>query len=375
MRFADVIGHKKIKAKLCSLVHQQSVPQTQLFSGPAGSAVLPLALSWASYLLCSERKELDTCGECSHCQKTNKHLHPDLFFSFPLPLSANTSPTQAYTSWRSFLLENPYQELDQWADHLGKKTKQMKISTSQIEETIAFLRTHAIQGRTKIILFWLPEEIHTPAAHKLLKTLEEPPAHLYFIFVSHHRDAILPTISSRILPLCNVPPFTEEELVQLLKKRNPDLPDNTYKRAAAQANGNANLALQLIRNEEKAFYEPLSTWLRGIYAQNWANVTQQAELFERYTPNQQKEWVTYALKMMHATLIEKAHTAQRIRWSQEEATFAQKLSKTISMNTLTGIISSIEAMYPKLARHAHSKLLFLYTSFSIATLFAKEKES
>ena len=53
------------------------------------------------------------------------------------------------------------------------------------------------EGTKKIFIISQAERLHPSAANKLLKLLEEPPAHVIFILVSSRPEALLPTIRSR----------------------------------------------------------------------------------------------------------------------------------------------------------------------------------
>ncbi|MBK7295224.1 MAG: hypothetical protein IPI91_00490 [Flavobacteriales bacterium] len=97
MLFSKVIGHATLKAKLIGNIREGRVAHAQLFLGPRGSGNLPLALSYAQYILCSNPDAADACGVCTSCVQASKLEHPDLHLIFPIflrkrnPRCANTT--------------------------------------------------------------------------------------------------------------------------------------------------------------------------------------------------------------------------------------------------------------------------------------------
>ena len=83
MLFQEVIGQNAIKEQLIQSVFENRVSHAQLFLGPEGSGSFALALAYAQFISCTEKTEIDSCGNCASCRKYNKLIHPDLHFSYP----------------------------------------------------------------------------------------------------------------------------------------------------------------------------------------------------------------------------------------------------------------------------------------------------
>lgn len=78
---------------------------------------------------------------------------------------------------------------------LSPEAGKSSISTEQIRDLIGLLRTRALRRRVIILS---PADAMTEAAQNaLLKSLEEPGAHIHFILIAETTEAILPTIRSR----------------------------------------------------------------------------------------------------------------------------------------------------------------------------------
>ena len=376
MYFTNIIGYQTIKQRLCQLVTNDTIPHASLISGPHGSPILPLACALATYIHCIHKTPTGSCGSCSSCMKSAKLLHPDLYFLFPVgnatknKAAGAASATTTLPAWRSFLTNTPSPDLQEWAGTLGQHSKQMKITTHQVAEAQHFLRTYPIESTHKIVIIWLPEHIYPPAAHKLLKTLEEPPKNALFILASHDTSRILPTVSSRTWSIA-IPPFQDKDIQQTLSKLYPKLPAEQIKKVTHMAAGDLNVACSLAEATEDTHFQPFAQWLRSVYAKNWPQLIESAEAFEKSTPTAQKTWILYALQLARTTLMSVHDPSNMTHTSQEALAFCKKLSHTISFPQLEELANGLEDMYAKLLRNAHPKLLFITTSLHISTYFSR----
>ena len=147
MRFADIIGHDALKARLRAQIDAGRVSHAQLFSGDAGFGTLPLALAYVQYLFCPHRHDGDSCGECPSCKQIESLAHPDLHFVFPVNKREKKSGEAVISDmfiekWREiwqrsggiFSADEWYGELD-----LGKTMKGL-ISAKESEEIILNLQ-------------------------------------------------------------------------------------------------------------------------------------------------------------------------------------------------------------------------------------------
>ena len=119
MRFSDIYGLEETKKRLITSAKRNKVAHAQLFSGVEGSALLPMALAYATYLNCENPSDSDACGECSSCSKSTKYIHPDIHFVFPVSstegISGKDVISKSYLpAWRSFLKETPYGDAVDW---------------------------------------------------------------------------------------------------------------------------------------------------------------------------------------------------------------------------------------------------------------------
>lgn len=118
------------------------------------------------------------------------------------------------------------------------------------------------EGSKKIFIISQAERLHPSAANKLLKLLEEPPAHVLFILVSSRPEALLATIRSR----CQAIKFsrvTAGELRLWLKQNRPEIVDPELSFIVSFSRCNLRLAWELINSRDSSPSETATIILRN----------------------------------------------------------------------------------------------------------------
>jgi DNA polymerase III subunit delta' len=147
-----VIGQEQAVARLRRAVDQPS--HAYLLAGPRGSGVLEAARCFAASLVCPD----GGCGACNACRRARSARHPDVIEVVP----AGTF-----------------------------------VVVDQVEEMMKEAFTSPFEAERKVIVLTEADRMNEPAANKLLKTLEEPPARTHFLLLSEAPDELLPTVRSR----------------------------------------------------------------------------------------------------------------------------------------------------------------------------------
>ncbi len=264
LNFEQIIGQTYLVNYLKQTVDNKRVSHAQLFVGKEGVGTLPMAISYASYLICAIHKNPDVCS-----QKCEKLQHPDLHFAFPVAANDRVKKHPIsnlfLTEWREFLLENPYASLFDWYQYIGIENKQGQIGVDEAKEIVKALKLKPYEGTYQVMIIWMPEKMNIAAANKLLKLIEEPPEKTIFLLVTEDEEQIISTIRSR----CQVLHFgnlSEQEIIDsLVSRENINLKE--AKKLAHQADGSYNKALKLTREnpDEIIFEQWFVAWVRAAF--------------------------------------------------------------------------------------------------------------
>ncbi|MCQ2752302.1 MAG: DNA polymerase III subunit gamma/tau [Coriobacteriales bacterium] len=156
--FDQIVGQKHIVSALKGALASNKVAHTYLFCGPRGTGKTTSARILAKSILCEDCKDGLCDNTCENCNLANKLVHPDIY------------------------------ELDA-ASRTGVDSVR--------DDIIKNLNYAPESGKAKIYII---DEVHMlskSAFNALLKTLEEPPTHVYFILCTTDPQKIVETVLSR----------------------------------------------------------------------------------------------------------------------------------------------------------------------------------
>jgi DNA polymerase-3 subunit gamma/tau len=170
--FADVIGQEQVTTPLSNALQSGKIHHAYLFSGPRGCGKTSSARIMARSLNCEKGPTPTPCGLCQSCT--------DLVANGPGSLDVI--------------------ELDAATHGLVDDARDLRDK--------AFFAP--VQSRYKIYIIDEAHQLGPGAANALLKVVEEPPAHVLFIFATTEPDKLISTIRSRThhYPFRLVPPAT-----------------------------------------------------------------------------------------------------------------------------------------------------------------------
>ena len=154
--FDEVVGQTHIIQTLKNAIIQNRIAHAYLFCGPRGTGKTSIAKIFAKTLNCTNSQDAP-CGVCENCKMAANGSHPDII------------------------------EIDAASNN----------GVDEVRNLIDKVKYAPMQGKYKIYII---DEVHmmtSGAFNALLKTIEEPPAHVIFIFATTEPNKVLPTIISR----------------------------------------------------------------------------------------------------------------------------------------------------------------------------------
>lgn len=368
MPFNKVVGQQPTIQFLRQLVDQSRLPHALLLLGPRGCGKLALAIATAQFLLCENRTERDACGQCRACIKSQKLVHPDLHFAFPV-VGTNVISDTFLPQWRTALLQNPYIDINDWLQLIGAENKQGNISKSECHAIIKKLSLKTYESRFKVMIIWLPEYLGKEG-NRLLKIIEEPPPDTHFILVAEKTDLILNTILSRC-QLLKVPLLNDDEIVSGLQQAGINDAERAHA-IAYLADGDFCEALKLKDQEQDDNAKLFLEWMRIAYKGNGIDMVEWTNEFAKLGRELQKIFFHYGLHFIREYLILKTGSEMRIRLQEKELETARNMQAIIGFEQLESIMQLFSDCIFHIERNANPKIAMLDASIQLNAILKKK---
>jgi len=366
MQFSDIPGLHELKTQLTTAYSRGKVAHAQLFSGRSGTAVLPMAMAYASYLMCENRTETDSCGTCPNCLRIKKLIHPDIHFFFPKISAADRGKydkvfSEALPKYRDFLATNAYGDLQAWAGAYGQENKNLLISREDSRYLLKNVSMRSVEGGYKIIFIWYPELMNQSSANAILKVLEEPPEKTLYLLVSYSYDLLLATITSRT-QLVAVPPNSSGEIKEYLLQQGAS--DAHATNAANLAEGRIGLALGLLEEESDHEYQAFQKWMLECWNKDLTSLIRRSEDFSKAGKTAQRSTLDYALSLIRNSVIH-AGGQRPPAHTEGEASFISKFSDRIGTPRLEKMYQMTNEAMIHLERNSNPRITHLNLSLDI----------
>lgn len=375
MLYDEVIGQEEIKTLLRRQLAEDHVPHAQLFCGQEGSGKLPMALAFASALLCREPEEGGACGKCPACRMTHALAHPDLHFVFPVirqkGQSGEAVSDQYLKEWREQMAETPYFDRLGWLERLGVENQQSQIGVAESDLILRKLSLMAGQGGKKVMIIWQPEQMNIPAANKLLKILEEPPAGTVFLLVSDRPEQLLATILSRTQRI-DFGPLPAATIREALISRNALQPADAAN-VAHLSEGSYIRALQQIHIDEDnaLFFDMFVLLMRLSYMRKIKDMHEWSEQVASWGRERQKNFLAYCQRLVRENFIYNFHRPELNYMNAREADFAVRFARFINERNVIGITDELALAERDISQNVNPRMVFFDFALKMIVLLIR----
>ena len=361
MNWDSLIGQEPLKKQLTELVLQNRLSHALLFLGKEGVGALPLAISFAQYLVCEKAVSANLsapCGVCAACKKGSELVHPDIHFSYPtVTKKPGEKPiaTDFIKEWREFMAQFPYGNLFDWIELIKEKdNSQGKITAEECNDIVRKLSLKSFESPWKILILWLPELMGNEG-NKLLKLIEEPPPQTLLLLVSENESGILSTIVSRC-QLIKVPALETTVIEKALIERNKTAPAIAGQ-IAALADGNYREALMLVQHAEEDWQELVRNWLNAILKTGPVAQTKWVEEIAKLGREKQKQFLRYFNHLLEQAVHYRIQ-GENVLISEKEKDFAARLNRIAGFEQQEAMMHEIDQAHYHVERNANAKILF-----------------
>jgi DNA polymerase III subunit delta' len=247
--FENFWGNPHVTDAIEQMMAKERIPQTLLFSGPEGLGKATLARRIAARLLGHpeqiERDDLSLAENVDLIAGREK-----------MPADKRNDDPLLFSTHPDFVTFPPEGPL-----------RQISIpQTRLLKERAQFLPHH---GARRVFLIDHVDRANEQAANSLLKTLEEPPAHLILIMTAENAYDLLPTIRSRAVPF-HFAPLAEDDLRAFVAARGLDQAERRISLAAGSPGVAASIDLAVYDKRRSAMLtllrvacgqQPFTAWV------------------------------------------------------------------------------------------------------------------
>ena len=369
MKFSDVIGQDEVKQRLRQMVAEERVPHALMFCGPQGSGKMALALAFASYLLCGNRADGDSCGGCQQCLMAERLSHPDLHFSYPVIRPSGTGSEHKMSSedfaaeWREMLLQGPYFTMDKWLAAMGAVNQQALMGVGESDLLLKRLSLKSSQGGYKVVVMWLPERMNGECANKILKLLEEPPQQTVFVMVCEEPGRLLDTIRSRAQRI-DIRRIDDGAIERALVERR-GIDAEAARRLARAAGGSWLAALDELDadSEKRQFLDMFISLMRLAYMRKIKDLRKWSDTAAALGREKQRRMLAYFLRLVRENFMYNFHNPQLCYMTRDEENFARNFAPYINEANVLEMSALMNTAIRDIGQNANAKIVF----FDMAT--------
>ena len=347
-RFEEVVGQEFIIKTLVNAIKNNKIAHAYLFAGPRGTGKTTVAKLFAKAINCQNFKD-EACDNCENCEAYLDGNHPDII------------------------------ELDAASNN----------GVDDVREIIDQVPYAPLIGKYKV---YIVDEVHmlsTSAFNALLKTLEEPPAHVIFIFATTDPQKVIPTVLSR----CQRYNFSKLSLFEIQKRLKEVLDsekipydEKAIEEISIMAEGGMRDGLSIL--EQLLAYNPKELRISDLEKVfGLTSTSDEVEMFIKIHQNQISDVIT-SLRNMYAKGVDTKRLALDLLeickdaliysdqgkdslLSKISAAEAQKIINTVSVQNLLKDAKNLEEV---ISREKQNENFLVYLELCLVKMASNNQE-
>ena len=374
MFFKDVVGQEALKKRLIHSVQDERISHAQLFSGPAGTGKVAMAIAYAQYISCKNRTATDSCGVCPSCHKYQKLAHPDLHFVFPIFNSKNFNKPVSddfLPQWREMVLNNPYFDLGSWLDFIEAGNAQGEIYERESDSILRKLNLKSFESEFKVMIIWLAEKMNTACSNKLLKMIEEPPNKTLFVLITENEEAVISTIRSRAQPVKF--PFIDNDSIRTALLEMEDIDWDLVSDAVHLANGNFIKATNFLdpSDDEQFYFQKFQEMMRQAYKREVLQQIRWADEMAKIGRDKQKAFFAFALRLIREYFVSNMKRNSMVYLNQQEKDWGKQFAPFINERNIVAFFNEFEKGITHISWNGNPRIIFLDTALRMVRLIKR----
>ena len=296
-KFSEVVGQDYIVKTLLNSIKNNKIAHAYLFAGPRGTGKTTVAKLFAKAINCSKFNK-EACDKCDNCKAYLQGNHPDII------------------------------EMDAASNN----------GVDEIREIIDQIPYAPLIGKYKVYII---DEVHmlsTSAFNALLKTLEEPPAHVIFILATTDPQKVIPTVLSRCqrYNFSKITTFEiKNRLMEVLKNEGIKFDEKAIDEISRMAEGGMRDALSLL--EQCLAYNPKELKISDIEKiYGLSSVEKEVELYLKVHQNKISDVIQNVRQMYIKGIDIKRLATDMLEIIKDTLIYSDKANKNL-LNKITPI--------------------------------------
>lgn len=323
----DIEGHQRVKDVLARSVATGRTHHALLFAGPKGVGKHALAYALSAVLYCTNRTDdVRACDRCPSCRKMRQGIHPDIIQIVPE----------------------------------GKKLKRIKID--QIRAMQKKSATAPYEAPQHVVIIDDAHMMNEEAANALLKTLEEPSAHLRLVLVTDNVHLLLDTILSRC-QLVRFGALDPTQVTSILERlvRQSETMENTpgpqlLETAAGFGEGSPGIAFHVLQSGMLHERENLLRDILALEANRPLGILTLAEQLAKQNPMLAEHFDILQV-FMRDIMLYKIHPDRSGLINQDLIRYIEQLDEVMSLDDTLHVIDLIRQARQRYHRNVNPQLI------------------